>query len=182
MRNRRIWVLAAILCAALATAGVSWALKSGGIGSISATFDAKTVVKDVQKSCTVNGGDTYTYTRAVYTGTAVSSDVRMNGPIKLWVQSMVDNTTGIGALIGDFKIGSNDSGSYGRIEASIAADQADGSVRGHVRLPWGELFAGLSGKFDPTGGFSGGSIGAGNGSQSGVVLSHGACVHVIYLH
>jgi hypothetical protein len=183
MRNKRLIVLAALLCAALATAGISMAMvKSGGVSGIAATFDATTIVRDVQKSCTVNGGDTYTYTRAVYTGNAASSDPRMNGPIKLWVQSMIDDTTGIGALIGDFNIGTNKSGSYGRIEASIAGDQASGSVRGHVRLPWGELFAGLGGTFTPAGGFSAGSIGAGDGTQSGVVLSKGACVHVIYLH
>ena len=183
MRNKRLLVLAGLICVALATAGISFAMeRSGGVSGIAATFNATNVVRDVEKSCTVNGGDTYTYTRAVYSGSAVSSDPRMNGPIKLWVQSMIDDTTGIGALIGNYNIGNNQSGSYGRIEASLASGQADGSVRGHVRLPWGELFAGLSGTYAPTGGFTNGSIGAGDGAQSGVVLSKGACVHVIYLH
>jgi hypothetical protein len=176
-------VLAAILCAALATAGISLAMaKSGGVSGISATFDATTIVKSVQKSCTVNGGDSYTYTRALYTGTSVSSDGRMNGPIKLWVQSMVDDTTGIGALIGDFKIGTDDLGSHGRIEASLSAGQMSGAVRGHVHKPWGELFAGLNGGFTSTGGFTGANVGAGAGNDTGVVLSKGACVKVIYLH
>src|SRR5438093_2203178 len=89
MRNKRFFILAALLCAALATAGIALAVTSGGTAAVSATFDATSVVKSVQKSCTVNGGDVYTYTRAVYKGTAVSSDARLNGPIRLAVQSMV---------------------------------------------------------------------------------------------
>lgn len=176
-------VVAGLLCVALATAGIALAqFKSGAVSSVSATFDATTVVRDVQKTCTVNGGDTYTYTRAVYSGTAVSADPRMNGPIKLHVQSMIDNTTGIGALIGDYNIGTGKLGNYGRVEASLNAGAADGAVRGHVRKPWGELFAGFNGTFSPAAGFTGVTLGNGSGASSGVVLSRGACVHVIYLH
>ena len=184
MRNKRLIVLAALLCAALTTAGIAVAVvNSGGVAAVSATFDATNVVRSIQKSCTVNGGDTYTYTRAVYKGAAASSDARLNGPIRLAVQSMVDDTTGIGALIGDFSVnGAANPGSFGRIEASLSGGQASGSVRGHVRLPWGELFAGVNGGFTASGGFTGASLGAGSGADSGVVLSQGACVHVIYLH
>ena len=103
----------------------------------------------MQKSCTVNGGDTYTYTRAVYKGTAVSADPRLNGAITIHAQSMVDDTTGIGAVIGDYKINAaNVPGAFGRIEASLASGQMSGAVRGHAPKPWGELFAGLNGGFD----------------------------------
>ena len=184
MGNKRFIVLAALLCAALVTAGIAIAtVKSGGVVGVSATFNATNVVKSVQRSCKVNGGDTYTYTRAVYKGTAASSDARLNGPIRLAVQSMVDDTTGIGALIGDYRIhGTAGAGAYGRIEASLSGGQTSGAVRGHAFKPWGELFAGLNGGFTASGGFVAANIGTGSGSDSGVLLQHGACVRTIYLH
>jgi len=184
MRNKRFIVLAALLGAALVSAGIAAAvLRSGGVTADSATFNATNVVKSVQNSCKVNGGDTYTYTQAVYRGVAVSSDARLNGRIRLSVQSMVDDTTGVGALLGNYWVhGGVNPGSYGRIEASLSSGKMSGSVRGHVLLPWGELFAGLNGGFTASGGFSGASLGLGNGDDTGVVLSKGACVHVLYLH
>lgn len=184
MRNKRYVVLAAVLGAALVTAGIATAvLKSGGVIGVSANFDAASVVKSVQKSCKVNGGDTYTYTRATYSGTSVSADPRLNGPITVHAQSMVDDTTGIGAVIGDYRInGASGAGAFGRIEASLSSGQMSGAVRGHALKPWGELFAGLNGSFSASGGFSGAGIGTGSGASTGVLLQHGACVRTIYLH
>ncbi len=184
MLNKRNLVLAVVLCAALATAGIAAAkLKSGGVIGVSATFDATNVVKSVQKSCTVNGGDTYTYTRATYSGNAVSTDPRLNGAIKIRAQSMIDDTTGIGAVIGDYQINAaTGPGAYGRIEASLSGSQMSGAVRGHAPKPWGELFAGLNGSFSASGGFSGVGVGTGSGAATGVLLQHGACVRTIYLH
>jgi hypothetical protein len=183
MRSKRFIVLAGLVCVALATAGIALAVKSGGVIGVSATFDATNVVKSVQKSCKVNGGDTYTYTRAVYSGTAVSSDARLNGAIKIHAQSMVDDTTGIGAVIGDYRItAASGPGAFGRIEASLSSGQMSGAVRGHAPKPWGELFAGLNGSFSASSGFSGAGIGTGSGAASGVLLQHGACVRTIYLH
>jgi hypothetical protein len=184
MRNKPFIVLAALVCVALVSAGIATAvLKSGGVVGVSATFDANNVVKGIQKTCKVNGGDTYTYTRAVYKGTAASLDGRFNGPITIHAQSMVDDTSGIGALIGDYRIhGANASGAYGRIESSLSSGQMSGAVRGHAFKPWGELFAGLNGGFTASGGFLGANLGTGAGADTGVILQHGACVRTIYLH
>lgn len=185
MRSKRFIIVGALLCVALATAGiaVAKAVKSGGVIGVSATFDATSVVKSVQKSCKVNGGDTYTYTRAVYSGNAVSADPRLNGAIKIHAQSMIDDTTGIGAVIGDYRIvAASGPGAFGRIEASLASGQMSGAVRGHAPKPWGELFAGLNGGFDASAGFSAVNVGTGSGAASGVLLQHGACVRTIYLH
>jgi hypothetical protein len=184
MKSKRFIVLAALVSVALATAGIAFAhLKSGGVIGVSATFDAPTIAKSVQKSCKVNGGDTYTYTRAVYKGTSSSADPRLNGAITIHAQAMVDDTTGIGAVIGDYRIDAGSiRGAFGRIEASLASGQMSGAVRGHAPHPWGELFAGLNGGFTASGGFSGANVGTGSGAASGVLLQHGACVRTIYLH
>lgn len=182
MRNKWL-VLAALFGAALISAGVAVAVvDSGSVAAVSATFDATTVVRSVHKSCSVNNGDTYTYTRAVYSGTAASGEARLNGPIKLHVQSMVDDTTGAGAFLGDFVVnpGSNPT-AIGRMEGSLAGGQIDGLARGRVRVPYGELFAGVNGGFTAAGGFTGAAIGAGSGADSSAVLSPGACVRAIFL-
>jgi hypothetical protein len=183
MRNKRLIVFAALLCAALATTGIALAVTSGGVSGVSATFDATNVVRGIQKQCTVTGGDTYTYTRAVYKGAAVSSDARLNGPIRLVVQSMVDNTTGIGAMLGTFAVnnGAGNPGMSGRVEAALSAGQLSGMARGHVANPGGALFAGVNGGFSAGGGFTGVSIGAGSAADSASVISPGACVRTIYL-
>jgi len=182
MRNKRFFVLAALLCAALATAGIALAVTSGGTAAVSATFDATTVVKSVQKSCSVNGGDTYTYTRAVYKGTAVSSDAHLNGPIRLAVQTMTDDTTGVGAILGAWRINADPNPrAAGLIEASLSNGQLSGGVHGHEAAPWGQLFGGVNGGFTASGGFTGASIGAGAGADSATVLTPGACVRALYL-
>jgi hypothetical protein len=184
MKNKRFIVFGALLCAALATAGIALAtVKVGGVEGISATLNATNVVRSVQKSCTVSGGDTYTYTRATYRGTAVSTDLRLNGPFVVHAQSMVDDTTGVGALIGDYRInGVAKHNDFGRIEGSLSGGQLSGSVRGHATGPWGELFAGINGGFTASGGFTLDNLGSGSGTDSGVILQHGACVRTIYLH
>jgi len=184
MRNRKFIVLAAVLTAALATAGIAAATRSsGGVAGVWATFDATTVVTSVQKSCTVPGGDTYTYTKAVYTGTSSSPDARLNGPITIDAQSMTDDTSGVGAVVGDYTIaGANGAGSEGRIEASLYSGGMSGAVRGHASNPWGELFAGLNGTFSASLGFSGAGIGSSGSAATGVMLQQGACVRTMYLH
>jgi hypothetical protein len=184
MRTKLFIVLAAVLVAALATAGIAMAVRdSGGVVGVSAMFDATTVVTSVQKTCTVNGGDTYTYTEAVYSGTSSSADSRLNGPITVKAQSMTDDTSGVGAVVGEYTIdGANGTGSSGRIEASLYYGGMSGAVRGHASKPWGELFAGLNGTFSANLGFRNAGIGTSGSAATGVLLQHGACVRTMYLH
>ncbi len=184
MRNKKLLAVAALLCVALATAGIAIAkAKSGAVTGASATFNATTVANEVQKTCTVSGSsDTYQFTRGTYTGTAASSDARLNGPITIKALSLVDTTTGIGGLVGAYRVnGSDHAGAAGRIEAAISGDQATGAIHGHVSGPGGELFASLGSGFTGNGGFSNASVGSGSSNGAGVILSQGACVHTIHL-
>lgn len=181
MRNKRFMALAVLVCAALTTAGLAIAAaKSGGVSAASATFNATTVTNNVTKTCQIKGGDTYAFTKATYTGAAVSSDARLNGPMTLKVQSILDQTTGVGALIGTFKVdGAKAAGANGKIEAALSGGMLSGYVRSHLGGPAGEFLAGLNGGFTGAGGFTNASLGAGDSTDSGVVLSHGACVKTI---
>jgi len=185
MRNKRFVVPAALLCAALATAGIAIAkaAKVGAVNSTSATFNAATVAHEVQQTCTVTGStDSYQFTRATYTGTATSSDARLNGPITIQAVSLVDTTTGAGGLVGAYRItGANNAGSAGKIEAAISSGQATGAIRGHVANPGGQLFASFGSGFTGNGGFSNALVGSGSSNGAGVVLSQGACVRHIHL-
>jgi hypothetical protein len=184
MRNKKLLVLAALLCAALATAGIALAtVKNGVVAATSATFDATTVVNHVQKTCTVSGGDTYALSRATYKGAAASSDARLNGSLTIRGVSLVDQTTGVGAFVGTFSVhnGHGHPHALGRIKASLSSGQVSGMVRAHVGAPSGELFAGVNGSFTTSGGFSDASLGTGSSTDSGVVLSRGRCVRAIPL-
>lgn len=183
MRNTRFIVLAALVCAALALAGIAIAkAKSGDVSPASATFNATTVSNNVVKTCSVKGGDTYAFTRAIYTGTAASSDARLNGAVTIKGVTILDQTTGVGAMVGDFKVdGAGNAGAHGKIKASLSGGQLSGMVRAHVGSPAGELFAGLNGGFTAAGGFTNASVGSGSSTDSGVVLTRGACVKNIPL-
>lgn len=182
MRNKRFITLAALACVALATAGIAIAAKSGGVSAASATFATATVSDSVTKTCSIAGGDTYSFTRATYNGTSTSTDARLNGPMTVKTVSILDVTTGIGAVVGNFKIdGAGHARAHGKIEGALAAGQLSGMVRAHVDKPGGELFAGVNGGFTQAAGFTAASLGAGSAADSGVVLFHGQCVKEIPL-
>jgi len=153
------------------------------VTATSASFNANTVAHEVQKTCTVSGSsDTFQFTRATYTGTASSTDARLSGPITVRAISLVDTTTGVGGLVGAYRIhGAGEAGSAGKISAAISGTQAVGAVRGHVVAPGGQLFASFGSGFTASGGFSNALVGSGSSNGAVVGLSQGACVHRIHL-
>ena len=163
MSKKRLALLGLIVAAALAVAGVAAAHRGApSVQSVSATFDATTVSQHYLTTCSVNGGDTFQATRATYTGTATSSDPRLTGALTIRAWSLVDTTNGVGHLFGTFQI--NGTGRYrahGTLNAAVAGGKASGLARGFVRGRWGHIIASLGATFDPTAGFSSGSIGAG---------------------
>jgi hypothetical protein len=168
-----------LAAAALAAAGV--ALAGGGTQAqtVSATFSAATVQHARLTTCTVNGGDTFATTLATYTGTATSSDARLNGTFTIRAESLVDTNTGLGRVAGVFHIqGANGVGANGSLNAAVANGAANGSVIANVRGPGGRFFATLTSPFDPATGFgasSAGSIGTGTPAASGVLISGLSC-------
>jgi len=179
MSRKRLFLLAPLATAALAAAGV--ALAGGGTQAqtVSATFSATTVQNARLTTCTVNGGDTFATTLATYTGTATSSDARLDGTFTIRADSLVDTNTGLGRVVGVFRIqGGNGVGAYGSLNAAVAGGTANGSVIANVRGPDGRFFATLTSPFDPAAGFgasSAGSIGAGTTPGTGVLVSGLSC-------
>ena len=163
MSKKRLALLGIIVAAALAAAGVAAAHgRAPSVQSVSATFDAPTVTQRYQTTCSVNGGDTFQATKAIYTGAAASSDPRLTGTLTIRAWSLVDTNNGVGHLFGTFRInGVGRSRAHGTLNAAIAGGQASGIARGFTGGEWGHLVASMGSTFDPSTGFSQGSIGSG---------------------
>ena len=179
MSRKRLSLLAAPAVAALAAAGVALAGGASSAQTTSATFSATTVSGARVTTCTVGGGDTFATTLATYTGTATSGDARLDGTFTIRAASLVDTTTGLGRVVGVFRIqGADGAGAHGSLNAAVANGDANGSVVATVRDPGGRLFATLASPFDPAAGFgvsSAGSIGTGTSAGAGVVISGVSC-------
>jgi hypothetical protein len=183
MSRKRIALLALFAAAGLAAAGVAAASRSRGpsVQAASASFSATTVSRTHQATCSVDAGDTYEVTVATYTGTASSSDPRLDGTLTIRSRSLVDTTTGLGHVYGVFRIKGTGGGSHGTINAALSSGgNAVGLARGVVRHPYGRLVASLGASFDPATGFAGGSIGGGDLTAAGVIRSGPWC-HPVHL-
>ncbi len=161
MPRRRLWVVGAAICAALAAASIAAAHRGAiAVQSATATFDATTVSQRYLATCSVNGGDTFEATRATYTGTSTSSDPRLAGALTIRAWSLVDTASGVGHVYGIFRIKGTSTRAHGTLNAALSRGSASGLARGFVKGPWGRLVASLGGMFDPSTGFSG-SLGSG---------------------
>jgi hypothetical protein len=162
MTSKRLALLGLFVAAALGAAGVATAHRGApSVQSVTATFNATTVSQRYLATCSVNGGDTFQATRAMYTGTATSADPRLAGALTIRAWSLVDTTNGVGHLFGTFNIkGTDRNQAHGTLNAAISGGTASGLARGFVRGRWGHVVASLGATFDPTPGFSSGSIGS----------------------
>jgi hypothetical protein len=177
MSRKRLLLFAVPVVAALVTAGgvaAASAMRHPSVQSASATFDAATVSQKYQVTCSVNGGDTFEATRAVYTGTATSSDPRLDGAITIRAWSLVDTTNGVGHVFGRFRISGAGAHTHGTINAAVSGGKASGLARGFVRRPWGRIVASLGATFDPSAGFASGSVG-GSTTGAGFIRSGRWC-------
>jgi hypothetical protein len=174
MHRKPLAALAASL-AVLAVAGIAFA-HGGGPGSIqatSATFDAGTVSGLKSTSCTGADG-TYVRTRAWYSGTATSSDARLNGKLRMQANTVYNTSTKLGVVTGSFRVKTATGHTGGFFQAvdndGSLAGFADGSAR-HGRA---RLLANLSATFAPADGFSDGKLGKGSSDDTAVFVA-GRC-------
>lgn len=168
--------IAAIVIAALASAGVAVAHDiDGGAQTatpVNASFTATSVKSSDTRTCTAAAGKTIASTKATYTGTA-SGSPDLTGPATIEARSVLDTTDGVGVVSGTLRIGktkSHFSTVYDR--GSIA-----GLASGHGATPHQQLLANVSATFSTTGGFTNGRIGGTSGG-SAVELSPGGCAPV----
>jgi hypothetical protein len=175
MSRKRFALLGLFVAAALVAAGVAAAHgRAPSVQSASATFEATTVSQKYQATCSVNGGDSFQATRAIYTGTAASADPRLTGVLTIRAWSLVDTTNGVGHVYGIFRIVGAGTRAHGTLNAALSNGKASGIARGFLRHQWGRIVASLGATFDPNVGFSSGSLG-GSTTGAGFVRSGRWC-------
>jgi hypothetical protein len=175
MLRPRIALPVVLVVAAVAAAGVAAATRhTQSTQAAAADFAAGTVSRSHTETCTASDG-TYQLTTATYTGTATSSDPRLNGTVEIRSSSVVNTTTKLGWLDGTLRIRGTNAGANGRIHAAIANGAAVGSLVGEGSRPAAKLVASLSGAFTPAAGFSAGKIGSGSANGAGVLYTRGEC-------
>jgi hypothetical protein len=174
----RIAVPVVLVVAAVAAAGVAAATRHTQATQAAATdFAAGSVSRSHTETCNASDG-AYQLTTATYTGTATSSDPRLNGSLEIRASSVVNTTTNLGWLEGTLRIRGTNAGATGRIHAAIANGAAVGSLVGEGARPEAKLIASLSAAFTPAGGFSAGKIGSGSANGAGVLYTRGDCRRV----
>lgn len=176
MSRKRLAAVALLVLAALSVAGIAAAgrLRAQGTNQVQATFAAQTVSDTQTRTCTGADG-TYSATEATYTGTATSSDARLNGALTIHAHSVVNTASGLGWIHGQFRIDGSTGGARGELDGTIAGGSVTGSLVGETGQPYGRLFASIGATFDQTNGFSAGGLGTGSLSPAAVVFTRGAC-------
>jgi hypothetical protein len=157
---------------ALVVAGLALA-HGGGPGSVqavSATFDAATVSDLHAGTCTGADG-TYTRPNATYTGTATSSDARLNGTLTVRARTFYNATTTLGVVEGHFRVENADGHTDGKFVAVDTNGTLDGFLGGRAHGPHAGLLGGFTATFDPAAGFSGGQLGTGSPTNAAVFVS-----------
>lgn len=165
-------LLTAIALVALAGAGIAYAKATGSsAASVNATFDATTVSRSQQQSCTTSDNKTIQMTNATYTGTA-TGDVSLAGTVTVRTRSVIDTTDDLGTVQGSVRIGT----AQARFSGVYDHGKVAGLLTGHVgsKGAHSTLLANVSSGFSASGGFSGGKIGASDGG-SAVELAAGKC-------
>jgi len=171
MHRKPLAAIAAAL-SVLVLAGMAFA-HGGGPSSVqatSATFVATTVADSKSDSCTGADG-TYTRTRAMYSGTATSTDARLSGPMTVRATTVYNATTKLGVVSGQFRVGTTH-GAFQAVDTDgTLAGFANGKAHGHD----GRLVANLSATFDPATGFADGSSFGGGSAPDTAVFVSGEC-------
>jgi hypothetical protein len=165
-------VLLTVGVAALAFSGlaVAHATFSHSIKGVSSTFTATTVSNLRTSSCVGAEGNPFTYTRATYSGTAISTDPTLNGPVTLDLSSYINTTTGYGTVAGKLRITTANNGHTDAHIDGVASHNAfAGLAAGRVdAATW--LLANVSADFAPATGVANGKLGgtAGGDAVEGV--------------
>jgi hypothetical protein len=166
MRRLRMVLLVGGL-AGLALAGI--AIADGAPTSskaVGATF-AATTVSDLRTSTCVGTDGTYQLTKATYSGTASSSEPRLNGSLVVHLRAWVNATTHVGAVRGSWSVA-------GGARGLLAAADSNGALSGWLSG------AGVEGTFTAgwtsNGGLTSGALGSGS-LTSLAILAAGRCGH-----
>jgi hypothetical protein len=174
MSEKRLATLVALAAGALVAAGIAVAAHLQTTQSAAADFAATTAARVHTHTCIGSDG-TYQDTDAVYTGNATSGDARLAGTLTIHAHSVVNTTSGLGWLNGDYRVKNANGNTHGRIRAALSGGNAVGALTGNAGRPDSKLVASFWASFTQNGGFNNGKLGSGSLTGAGVLFSHGTC-------
>jgi hypothetical protein len=155
--------------AALAVAVLAVAqLQGTGTQAVSATFTATSLVRSDTRTCTGSDG-TYEITHARYNGTATSATAGLAGPIQIRVKSVYNTTERLGWVDGTLHIRGDERRAAARLSAVNSNGVLDGFVQGHLNRRYAVLRASFTVGYTRTGGFTGGQLGTGSATNTGLL-------------
>jgi len=172
---RRI-ILASVAGLLLVVAGVAVANGFDGkaVRQASATFTATSASNLRTSTCTGADG-TYAKSVATYTGSAVSSESSLNGPVRIEAASFVNTTTGVGTVRGNARIDTASGRTSFSFEGVLTHGSVVGLASGHSRRADVRLLANFSADYSAAGGFGNGKLGGGTAAGDAVLITPGGC-------
>jgi hypothetical protein len=147
MLRLKFWIGGALV--ALAATGIAVAATGASTSTASATFSAE-AKRVATKTC--QGADgTYKITRGVYEGkmTTSTDDARLNGPVRIRLESYYNTTESAGWMRGELRVrNGDDNGTWAQLAAVNLDGNVEGLLSGGGKAPRARLLANFSAKFD----------------------------------
>lgn len=169
MLRLKFWIGAALV--ALVTAGIAIAGPGANTATPSATFSA--TAKKVQTRTCQGADGTYKITRGVYEGKMESTDARLNGSVRIRVESFYNTDESAGWMRGELRMRNGDNGT----EAQLAAVNLDGNVEGMLsgggKAPRAKLLANFSASFETPDAITDGKLGTGGSTNEALFFGKG---------
>jgi hypothetical protein len=168
MLRLKFWIGGALV--ALAAAGIAVAATGASTSTASATFSAE-AKRVATKTC--QGADgTYKITRGLYEGKMVSTDVRLNGPVRIKLESYYNTTENAGWMRGELRVRNGEDGTWAQLAAVNLDGNVEGMLSGGGKTPRARLLANFSANFTPDA-LTDGQLGTGGSTNEALFFGKG---------
>ena len=155
---------------ALAATGIAVAA-GANTSTPSATFSA--TAKKVQTRTCQGADGTYKITRGVYEGKMESSDSRLNGPVRIRLESYYNTTESAGWMRGELHMRNGDALTQARLDAVNLDGNVEGLLSGGGKAPRARLLANFSATFATPDAITDGMLGAGGSTNEALFFGKG---------
>ncbi len=170
---RKTLIIAIGAAVALVTAAVAVAVvpTAVGVSEATATFSTSTVERLKARECTGADGKAFRITEARYTGTMVSTNAVLAGPLTIHARTTFSASDSLGYVEGSFRVKDDDSRVSGRFSGTLKGGKLVGFLTGTSRGHHARVLGNLSATFDPAAStaFSGGALGSGSSGALAVI-------------
>ena len=170
---RKTLIIALGAAVALVTAAVAVAVvpTAVGVSEATATFSTSTVERLKARECTGADGKAFRITDARYTGTMVSANAVLAGPLTIHARTTFSTSDSLGYVEGSFRVKDDDSRVSGRFSGTLKGGKLVGFLTGTSRGNHARVLGNLSATFDPaaTTAFTGGALGSGSSGALAVI-------------